>query len=167
MNENSKKKFTFFDIVIGAAILLVLAAVAYVLIISPMTKKTIADKQLEFVVEVQASTLDVLDLIHEGDTVTLSGKSEATLKSVHFSAAKQLVIDQINGKYKLSTVPEKYDISVTVSGNATETDTDISIGNVPVKVGASMSIEGKGYSINGHVLDMNLIDENEEAAKND
>ena len=113
--------------------------------------------------EVQESTLDVLDLVKEGDTVTLSGKSEATLKDVSFSPAERLVLDATTGEYKNSLVPERYDIYVTVTASASETDKDISVGNVPVKVGTRMSLEGRGYSINGAVLDMTLYNENGEA----
>ncbi len=167
MSENTKKKVSIFDILIGAAIFLVLAAIAYVLVISPMTSTVAETKTLEFTVEVQESTLDVLELAKEGDPVTISEKSQATLKKVEYKSAEQIVIDQVKGEYTTVTIPGRYDIFVTVTGNASENAQDISIGNMPIKVGMSVSIEGKGYSINGYVLDMNLVDENGEVIEND
>ena len=163
-NTKKRPRFTFFDILIAVVIIAALAVVAYVLVISPM-KGSSADKQLEFVVEVQTSTLDVLDLVKSGDKVTISGKAEATLKNVTFSPAKKLVLDEINGEYKNSLVPERYDIYATVTAPASENDKDISIGNMPIKVGAKMSLEGKGYSINGAVLDMTLYNADGEVAE--
>lgn len=161
-NTKKKPRFTIFDVLIAIVVVAVIAVIAYVLVIAPM-QGTGAQKQLDFVVEVQESTLDVLDLVKEGDTVTLSGKSEATLKDVSFSPAERLVLDAMTGEYKNSLVPERYDIYVTVTAPASETDKDISVGNVPIKVGAKMSLEGRGYSINGAVLDMTLYNENGEA----
>lgn len=161
-NTKKKPRFTIFDVLIAIVVVAVIAVIAYVLVIAPM-QGTGAQKQLDFVVEVQESTLDVLDLVKEGDTVTLSGKSEATLKDVSFSPAERLVLDAMTGEYKNSLVPERYDIYVTVTASASETDKDISVGNVPIKVGAKMSLEGRGYSINGAVLDMTLYNENGEA----
>lgn len=167
MSENAKKKFTIFDILIGAAVLLVIAAIAYVLVVSPMTDNVAETKTLEFTVDVQSSNPDVVALLNEGDTVTISGKSEAKLSKVEYKDAEQIVIDQLKGEYTTVKFPEKYDITVTVTGNASETAQDISIGNMPIKVGMSVSIEGKGYSINGYVTDMNLIGENGEVIEND
>ena len=161
-NIKKRPRFTIFDVLIAIVVVAVIAVIAYVLVIAPM-KGTGAEKQLDFVVEVQASTLDALDLVKEGDTVTISGKSEATLKGVTFTPAEKLVLDATSGEYKKSLVPERYDILVTVTAPASETDKDISVGNVPIKVGAKMSLEGRGYSINGAVLDMTLYNENGEA----
>lgn len=162
--NTEKKRFNIFDILIGLVILALIGAIAYMLMLSP-GKNAGADKTVEFVVEVQGSTLDVLDLVNEGDIVTLSGKSEAKIKSYHFTPAKMLVLDQTTGEYKISTIPKKYDIYATVTAKASETDKDISVGNTPVKVGAKISLEGKGYSINGAILEMTLYDANGEEIK--
>ena len=160
-NAAKKRRFTFFDALIALVLVAALAAAAYVLVISPMQGKG-AKKQLEFVVEVPVSTLDVLELVKAGDVVTISGKAEATLKNVTFSPAKKLVLDETTGEFKNSLVPERYDIYATVTAPATENEKDISIGNMPIKVGAKMSLEGKGYSVNGNILEMTLFDENGE-----
>lgn len=154
-SENAKRKFTIFDCIIGLVIVAIIIATAYVLVISPAQKSGV-QKQLSFVVEVQTTTLDVLDLVKAGDTVTLSGQSEATIKNVHFSPAKKLVLDQTTGEYKISVVPEKFDLYATVTAPATETDKDISVGNKPVKVGSKIALEGRGYSINGAILKMDF-----------
>lgn len=159
--EKAKKKFKIFDCIIILVIAAIIAAAAYVLVISP-AKKDGEQKQLTFVVEVQTTTLDVLNLVKAGDTVTLSGRSDATIQDVKFAPAQKLVLDHTTGKYKLSEVPEKFDVYATVTAPATETDKDISVGNTAVKVGSKLSLEGRGYSINGAVLEMSLYDENGE-----
>lgn len=165
-NTAKKQRFTFFDAVIALVIAAVVFIIAYVLIISPM-KGNGASKQIEFVVEMQSSTLDVLDLIKSGDKVTISGKAEATIKNIEAVPAQKLVLNELSGEYKISPVPERYDIYATVTAPASENDKDISVGNMPIKVGAKMALEGKGYSINGAVLDMTLYNENGEAQEND
>ena len=164
--NNQKKKFNFFDFLICALIAVVLLVVAYFLISSPK-EQVQSNQSLDFVVEVPTTTLDVLSLANVGDIVTLSGKTEVTIKSIDSSAAQLLTLNQTTGEYKNTTVPEKFDICVTLTGNATETDKDISIGNTPIKVGTRMSIEGRGYSMNGTVIDMTLFDENGEVVNTD
>ncbi|MBE7026255.1 MAG: DUF4330 domain-containing protein [Ruminococcaceae bacterium] len=164
--NNQKKKFNFFDILVYILIAAILVGVAYFLVSSPK-EQTSSNTTLDFVVEVQAGTPDVLSLVNEGDAVTLSGKTEVTIKNVASQPAQRLTLDQNSGKYKNTLVPEKFDIYVTVSGAATQTDKDISVGNTPVKVGMTTSLEGKGYSLNGTVIDMTLFDENGEEIKND
>lgn len=163
-NENAKKKITFFDIIIGAVIIAVLAIIAYVLIISP-TQKVEAEYNIEFTVELAESPSDISSLIKIGDAVTLSGKSRATVKSVESSLAKKLSPDLTTGNYTISVVPNMYDISATVTAPASMNDKDICVGNMPVKVGTKLALEGKGYSVDGIVTDMKLFDNNGEEIK--
>ena len=57
-NTKKKPRFTIFDVLIAIVVVAVIAVIAYVLVIAPM-QGTGAQKQLDFVVEVQESTLDV------------------------------------------------------------------------------------------------------------
>ncbi len=162
--KSEKKKFNIFDLLIGLAIVVVLALIAYMLFSIPATQSA-AQNNLEFVVEVSATTLDILDVAKIGDTVTLSGKSQAKITNIVYTPAKKLALDQVSGEYKLSSVPEKYDIWAYASAPASISDKDISIGNMPVKVGTKMELEGRGYSFDGTVIDMTLYDENGEEIK--
>ncbi len=162
--KSEKKKFNIFDLLIGGATILVLALIAYMLFSTP-TAQSAAQYNLEFVVEVPSTTLDILDVAKTGDTVTLSGKSQAQIIDINYSPAKKLALDQVNGEYMLSDVPEKYDIYAYVSAPASVNDKDISIGNMSVKVGTKMELQGRGYSFDGTIIDMTLYDENGEEIK--
>lgn len=162
-NEKAKKKFNFFDFLIATVIVAVLAVIAYVLVFSPAQNKVVGESlTLEFSVEVAAGEASIIDIAKPGDAVTLSGKSRAIIKEVTYKPAQKLVLDQISGEYKLETIPDKFDIVATVAASATQTDKDICISNTPVKVGSKMSLEGRGFAVNGAIIDMKLLNENGE-----
>lgn len=164
MSTQRKHRFTVFDALFAILIVAVVAFVAYTLVVSPMKDRGTAHP-LEFVVEMPITTYDISELVKAGDTVSLLGKDKATVKKVEAKAARKLVLDSISGEYKYSIVPEKFDIQVTIGAQAVETDRTISVGNTPIRIGATMSVEGQGYSINGSVIDMKLLDENGEVTQ--
>lgn len=158
MSTQKKHRFTVFDVLFAVLIVAVAAFAAYTLVVSPMKDKGTA-RQLEFVVEMPVTTYDISELVKVGDKVSLLGKDKATVTKVEAKAARKLVLDSLSGEYKYSIVPEKFDIDVTLTGQAIETDQQIAIGNTPIRIGATMSVEGRGYSINGSVIDMKMIGE--------
>ena len=157
-NEQKKRRFTVFDIIFVILIIAVLASVAYFLVVVPAKDKG-TPHQLEFVVEMTSTTRDISELVQEGDQVTLRGKDSATVTNVEIEPARQLVLDSISGEYKYSTVPERYDVFVTITGEATETEQQIAIGDTAIRIGSTISVEGRGYSINGTVIDMEMHSE--------
>lgn len=159
-----KHRFTIFDAIFMVLIAAVLALAAYMLIVSPAKDKG-TPHQLEFVVEMPTTTYDISELVKVGDKVSLLGKDSATVTKVEAKAARKLVLDSISGKYKYSIVPEKFDVLVTLTGDAVETEREIAIGSTPIRIGSTMSVEGRGYSINGAVIDMELTDTLEEVDK--
>lgn len=153
MSTEKKARFTVFDGILIVLMLCVAAVIAYMLIVVPMQSMS-PEKDLEFMIEVPTTTQDIASLIHTGDTVTVSGKGKATVTDVIIEPAEKLVLDAITGAYKFSEVPERYDLYVTVRASATETDKEIAVQGTPVLIGEKLSVEGKGYSVNGAVLDM-------------
>ncbi len=164
MTGQKKFRLTFFDILFIAIVFAVVVYAGYSLASTAANSKGTA-KKLEFSVLVPMSTEDIASLVKTGDTVTLSAKGDVTVKKTQVTPASKLSLDAVAGQYKLSMVPEKVDIIVTAEGSATESDQQITVGKTPVRVGTSISLDGRGYSLTGTVLEMNLSDNEGEVKK--
>jgi len=160
MSENIKKKkrITIFDIFIVAAIIAVIAYVAYTLVVVPMKNRGV-DRQIEFTVEMTATTKDIVDLVKVGDIVTITNRPSATVVKVEALPARKSAVDYTTGNYVMGTIPDRYDLLVTVAADANETAKEITAVGTPIRIGTMVSVEGQGYSVNGYVLDMRFTDE--------
>ncbi|MCT4564635.1 MAG: DUF4330 domain-containing protein [Maledivibacter sp.] len=87
-----------------------------------------------------------IDSVKEGDVF----RDVATKTVLGQVVKKEVVNSQIqttdgDGKVIYSTVPDRYDLMITLKsmGNVIETDSDIKLSNVNIKIGLSMLIESK------------------------
>ena len=160
MSENVKKKVNPMDILLVLAILAVVAYAAYSLVIAPALKRE-SVREIEFVIEMQTTTLDIAMAIKEDDVVTVMGKPSARIKNVEIVPAKKVALNSTTGMYHIQVVPERWDVFTTVVANATETDEELNVFGTPVRIGGSIAVEGQGYSANGVVLDLRFTNESE------
>ena len=160
MSENiqKKKRITVFDIFIVAAIVAVIAYVLYTLVVVPMQNRGVA-RQIEFTVEMTATTKDIVDLVQVGDIVTITNRPSGEVVKVEAHPAQKSAVDYTTGNYVMSTIPGRYDLFVTVAADANETAKEITAVGTPIRIGTMVSVEGQGYSVSGYVLDMRFTDE--------
>lgn len=161
MSNQKKTKFTVFDILLVLIIIAAIGYVAYTLIFAPLSTKG-EDIKVEFTVEMPITSEQIASLVQVGDTVTIAGKPSGTVTKVEYPPALKLGLDALDGVFKLSPVPNKYDLRVTVVADGTETDKEVRAAGTVVRVGATLSVEGRGYAITGTVLMLNVIDEKKE-----
>lgn len=165
MNPQKKTKITVFDVLFIIFIVAAVAYAGYTMFFKPIVSKQTA-RNLEFTVQIPTATRDMSELVKVGDIITVSGKGVATVKKIEVDPARKLVLDSVSGEYKNSIVPERFDILVTAVGDAVETDQQITLGKMPIRVGATVSLEGRGYSLNGSVLNMYLSNTEDEVTNN-
>ncbi len=99
----------------------------------------------------------VADAIAVGDeiVVSLTEKDSGTLTSVEVKEAEAMVYNAIDGSYHNQKVEDRVDIYATLELEVSETDFAYSTGTTFVKVGESMPFRGKGYALEGYVIEIN------------
>ena len=149
-----KTKFTIIDLGIVIALLAVIVIGIKVLGGNFGAK----GETKEVFVTVLATKVDsgVSKMIKEGERVSVSFSEEAYATVVGASEEphieKQLFEEK--GFYSTFEVEGKSDVKVLLRCNASITDTKIANGNVPIRVGEAMPVCGKGYTLNGYIIEV-------------
>lgn len=145
-----RARFTFIDLLI----ILVIIAAAVLAVWKLAPNKDASGTKASFTVMLTAKDEAFLSAMHIGDTVSISNKEKDTgvITKIESRPAESLQFDSIGGKYVLDEIKNKNDILVTIEADATETDTMITVGSTPVKVGLEMPVRGKGYASMGYIV---------------
>ena len=148
-----KVKITLIDILIIVAIILVC-----VLGIS-MLKKTMGTsntKHVVYTVLVADQTPEVAQSIAPESNVLLDPTEEAygSVTNVEVKPAEGSFFSVSEGKFVQQSTEEKKDVYVTVEADATDNEWGYDIGRQHIRVGASQSISGRGYGVNGYIVDI-------------
>lgn len=151
---NGKIKWTFIDTLIIVAV--IIAGVAVFKVFGGKIK-TGESKTVLATVLLREEDAAVADAIKVGDkiTVSLTEKDAGVLTAIGVEDAKKLVFNTIDGEWVNETIEGKVDIYATVELDVTETDFAYSAGSTFVKVGEEMPFRGKGYALEGFVIDVN------------
>lgn len=148
-----KKKWTFVDTLI--VILVIIAGVALVKVFG--TSKATGDtKTVEAVVLLAKEDKEVAEAINKGDdiTISLTEKDTGILKDIEVKDAETLVYNSIDGEYVIEPVEGKVDIYATIELLATENEYSFTSGSTVVKVGEKLPFRGKGYALEGYVIEI-------------
>lgn len=148
-----KKKWTFVDTLI--VILVIIAGVALVKVFG--TSTTTGDtKIVEAVVLLAKEDKEVAGAINKGDdiTISLTEKDTGILKDIEVKDAETLVYNSIDGEYVIEPVEGKVDIYATIELLATENEYSFTSGSTVVKVGEKLPFRGKGYALEGYVIEI-------------
>ena len=151
---NGKIKWTFIDTLIIVAVIIAGVAVFKVFggkITTGESKTVLATVLLREEDAAVAAAIKVGDKI----TVSLTEKDAGVLTAIGVEDAKKLVFNTIDGEWVNETIEGKVDIYATVELDVTETDFAYSTGSTFVKVGEEMPFRGKGYALEGFVIDVN------------
>ncbi len=150
---SNKKKWTLVDTLI--VLLVIVAGVALVKVFG--TKEATGDtKTIEAVVLLAKEDPVVKDAIAVGDTVTISltEKDTGILKDVRVEDATTLSFNAIDGKYAIEPIEGKVDIFATIELEVVENDYAITCGSSVVKVGEKLPFRGKGYALEGFIVEI-------------
>lgn len=110
--------------------------------------KTAAATKIQYAIEMNEVSKDFVDAITPGDPIreAIKGNDLGHVVSKKAAPARRLNTDYINGKYVLSTVPDLYDVTITIEANANISPKDIIVGGTDIRVGKKMYAKGKGYA---------------------
>ena len=155
-----KKKWTVIDTLIVIAV--IIAGVVLFKVFGgniDMGEKTTIEAQ----VILAAQKPEVGDAIKVGDTITVSltEKDSGVLKELDIRPTERMVYNSIEGVYKNIVDEETVDIYAVVELQVSETDLAYSTGSTVVKVGEKMPFRGKGYALEGYVIEINEVTDNE------
>lgn len=151
---NNKKKWTVIDTLI--VIIVIVAGVALFKVFGGNV--AVGDKKtIDVTILLSEEEPAVADAINVGDeiTVSLTEKDSGVLKDIRVEDAESLVFNAIEGKYQKEPIEGMVDIYATVELDVNETDLAYSTGSTFVKVGGKIPFRGKGYALEGFVIDIN------------
>ncbi len=150
----NKKKWTLID-----TLIVILVAVAAFALYKTFGKQRVIDnkKTIEAVVLIAREDASVKDAIKEGDkiTVSLTEKDSGILKAIEVKDAQTMVYNSIDGVYINEPVEGMIDIFATVELEVAETDFAYTTGSTTVKVGEKLPFRGKGFALEGYVIEIN------------
>lgn len=160
MTEKKIKKMSVFDMVI--IVILVLAIAASCFYVYTLQKK--GDKcEVTFTVEFREVDESFIQSVtgapERGDDIKDSIKGYYLGKAVEVKMQPDTKInfDETAQKFVQTELPNKYMVYLTVRGMGTETDDSLYCEGQPIKVGAKMSLKGKGYAQTGYVTDVYAV----------
>ena len=154
---DKKARFTLIDLLI---ILVVIAGIAVMAVKVLPSKVGNKKESVTYTVLLTQKEDGFIDAMHIGDVVSISNKEKDTGKVVALDKkpSEMMTFDSIKGVYNNEKLEEKQDVYVTIESDATVTDSLITAGSTPIKVGLEMPVRGKGYASMGYVI---KVDTNE------
>lgn len=155
----NKKKFTAIDAVI---ILVIIAAVVFgVMKLGLVEVEKAEETVVQYDVLISECEDNVIDAITVGDEVSISNKEKdtATVKNVRTETSRTMTYNSEVGEYYMKTLESKKDLYVTLEAKATQTDTLIQAGTTPIKVGLGTPVRGKGYALNGYIVNIDIAEQ--------
>lgn len=155
----SRKLFGIFNIVDVILILLVIAAgiVGAKLFLGGGTGQTTAEtKTYSYVVMGQEVVEETADFPVVGGNAYNSSTSAylGIVKEIKTEPFTETMFNRATGSYEKVPVAGYSDIYVTIEGNGTETEKDITVEGQTVKVGMELNVKGKGYAFKGIIVEV-------------
>lgn len=156
--KKTKKLFGVLNIVDIIIILLVIVAgiIGFRLLGVGNTQETGEVKTYTYVVQGQ-------NVIEETATVPVIGGevfNSATsaylgkVTEVGTQPYTETIFNKEKSTYQKVPIKGYNDILLTIAGNGTETEKDITVEGTPVKVGMELNVKGKGYAFKGIVVEV-------------
>lgn len=156
--RKSKKLFGIFNIVDILLILLLIAAggIGAKLFLGGGTEQAAEQKSYSYVVlgqEVLEETAD-FPVIGGNAYNSSTGVYLGQVTKVESEPHTETIYHAASGSYQKVSVPEYCDLSLTITGNGTETERDIIVEGTTVKVGKELNVKGKGYAFKGYIVEV-------------
>lgn len=159
MSERKSKKLfgilNIVDIILIAAVLVV-GIIGAKLFLGGSTEQAADTKPYTYVVMGQEVLEETAGLVEIGGNAYNSSTSVylGQVTDVASEPHCEVIYDRASGTYKKAPIPAYCDLSLTITGNGTETERDIIVEGTTVKVGMELNVKGKGYAFKGYVVDV-------------
>ncbi|MBR4173686.1 MAG: DUF4330 family protein [Clostridia bacterium] len=151
------KKFSIIDVLI--ILFLVIIIVFGFLKVKNMIVSGQSEQKVHFTMLAADVDKGTGDIIKEGDVVSISLKEKAyaTVIGVTETEHYEDKFNQNLKRYVSQPVDGVSDILLELECDAKVSDTEITNGNVPLRVGEESYIHGKGYSLRGYIVIVNDV----------
>jgi len=156
--KKNRKLFGIFNIVDIILILLIIVAgvVGVKLFMGGGTQDTTATKTYTYVVQGREVLTETADAPVIGEKAFNSATAAylGVVKGVTSEPYTEVIYSKEIGAYQKLPVEGYSNISLTIEGNGTETEKDITVEGTTVKVGMELNVKGKGYAFQGIVVEV-------------
>ncbi|MEA5056903.1 DUF4330 domain-containing protein [Anaerotignum propionicum] len=156
--KKNRKLFGIFNIVDIILILLIIIAgvVGVKLFMGGGKQDTSAKKAYTYVVEGREVLTETAEAPIIGGKVfnSSTGAYLGVAKEVASEPYTEVIFSKETGAYQKLPVEGYSNITLTVEGNGTETEKDITVEGTTVKVGMELNVKGKGYAFKGFVVEV-------------
>ena len=166
MNEKKKIswKLNLFDIGLIAVVVVAAAVFAFAKLGgNPAPADTSAGQpaptpqSVRYVVQVEQSLPQTAELFEVGQHLYERTRKEdmGVIESVEVTPAKTLTKNELTGTFHFVEVPDRFDVTMTLSSPATFHDTSIVLASgLEIRAGNSVRVLGPGYYGSGYVLEI-------------
>ena len=123
---------------------------------------------VEYQVEFTGKDKELVEIPKVGDKVNVGVKEkvEAEVINVDIQPARRLTTTTVGTpSIQWQEIPDEYDMTLTLRSDGTESESAVTAGALELRVGSEAVVRGKGYSIEGYILDLDTAAK--EAANND
>ncbi len=156
--KKSRKLFGIFNIVDVILIFLVIVAgvIGFKLFQGGDQGEAGATKTYSYVVQGRNVLNETAEVPVVGEKVFNSSTSAylGVVKEVTSEPYNEVIYSKEIGAYQKLPVEGYCDINLTIEGNGTETEKDITVEGTAPKVGMELNVKGKGYAFQGIVVEV-------------
>lgn len=113
---------------------------------------------ISYDLEIKAVGSDFMDNAKAGSLIyeSTKGNKMGKVTKVDVKPAESINQDTVNGKFVLATVPNLYDVILTVETNAQVSSSSIVTDGLELKVGKKIFVKGKGFANAAFVMAIRL-----------
>ncbi|WP_352399459.1 DUF4330 domain-containing protein [Anaerotignum sp.] len=156
--KKNRKLFGVFNIVDIILILLVIVAgiIGFKLFIGGGQEDVSATKTYTYVVQGREVLDETVGAPVVGEKVFNSSTAAylGAVKEVTSEPYTEVIFSKETGAYQKLPVEGYSDMLLTIEGNGTETEKDITVEGTTVKVGMELNVKGKGYAFKGIIVEV-------------
>jgi len=158
--KKSKKLFGLFNIVDLIIIVLILCAAGFGIKIllggGTINQLPTETKTYVYVVEGREVLEETADFPEIGANVYNSSTSAylGTIKDVWMEPFTETIFNRETNRYEKVSVEGFGNIYVAIEGIGIETERDITVEGVVVKVGGELNVKGKGFAFKGYIVEV-------------
>lgn len=155
-----KAKFNGMDLFIILVLVAAVAAGGWFLTGRRQQADQAQNVTLSMTVDLTSQEASFVDLPQVGDQVILGEKEklETEVTNIEVLPATTLGYDTMAGRVAETTVPDRYDLRITLQGQGVETADAFEMNGNPLRVGAGVAMKNKDWAGYGFILTLDTVE---------